>query len=254
MVQYPRAQLHGGRPFDFLFAKTSGCLLAVFIALSGCLYAAAAAQQQNAPATPSELDFDIPSQPLESALQTYGNQAGVQVLYESQLAIDRRSTAVHGRLPAATALDLLLSGTGLIVREARPSSITIALPAQRSDSALPPNLQKPADLSIGEIRVRAPARSVDTSGLQDYNAAIQLDIQKALKRNAKTRSGSYRAVLDLWIDPSQTIQRTALLQSTGDRGRDAAIAVALQGVTINRPPPPHTRQPIRIAVDVTELR
>jgi hypothetical protein len=176
------------------------------------------------------------------------------VLYESQVAIDRRSTAVHGRLSAATALDLLLSGTGLIVREARPSSITIALPAQRSDSALPPNLQKPADLSIGEIRVRAPARSVDTSGLQDYNAAIQLDIQKALKKNAKTRYGSYRAVLDLWIDPSQTIQRTALLQSTGDGGRDAAIAVALQGVTIDRPPPPHTSQPIRIAVDVTELR
>jgi hypothetical protein len=253
MVQYPRVQFSGGRPFDLVLAKTSGYLLAIFVAVSACLYAAAAAQQTPVAAS-AEQDFDIPSQPLESALQAYGSQAGVQVLYESQLAVDRRSTTVHGRLPAATALDVLLSGTGLVVREVRPSSITITLPVQRSENALTPNLQKPADLSIGEIRVRAPARSVDTSGLRDYNVAIQLDIQKALKKNPRTRSGSYRAVLDLWIDPSQTIQRTALLQSTGDSGRDAAIGVALQGVTINRPPPPHTPQPIRIAVDVTEMR
>jgi Secretin and TonB N terminus short domain/TonB C terminal len=253
MVQYSKAQLHGGRPFDIVVAKASGYLIAILIAISACLYAAAAAQE-HVSASPSELDFDIPSQPLEAALQDYGSQAGVQVLYESQLALDRRSTAVHGRLPAATALDLLLSGTGLVVREARPSSITIALPTQRSDSSLRQYLQEPADLSIGEIRVRASARPAETSGLQDYNAAIQLDIQKALKKNPRTRSGSYRAVLDLWIDPSQTIQRTALLQSTGDGKRDAAIAVALQGVTINRPPPPHTPQPIRVAVDVTELR
>jgi hypothetical protein len=253
MVQYSKAQPHGGRPFDLAIAKTSGYLLAVLILISACFYAAAAAQQ-TVLAPPSELDFNIPSQPLDSALQIYGDQAGVQVLYESQLAVDRRSAAVQGRFSAAAALDLLLSGTGLIVREVRPSSITIALPAQRSDNAPPSLLRKPADLSIGEIRVHAPARSIETSGLQDYNAAIQLDIQKALKKNPRTRSGSYRAVLDLWIDPSQTIQRTALLQSTGDSTRDAAIAAALQGVTINHQPPPHTPQPIRIAVDVKELK
>ncbi|HVX78792.1 MAG TPA: STN domain-containing protein [Bradyrhizobium sp.] len=252
-MQYSKAQLYGGRPFDLVVAKTVGYLLAFVIVISACFYAAAAAQQNVAP-PPSELDFDIPSQPLDAALQTYGNQAGVQVLYESQLAVDRRSTTVRGRFSAATALNLLLSGTGLIVREVRPSSITIALPSRRLDSVLRQNLQEPADLSIGELRVRAPGRSIDTSGLRDYNAAVQLDIQKALKKNPGTRSGSYRAVLDLWINPSQTIQRTALLQSTGDANRDAAIAAALQGVTINRQPPPHTPQPIRIAVDVTEVK
>jgi hypothetical protein len=253
MVQYSKVQFHGGRPLELAFAKAAGYLAAVLIAISACLYAAASAQEHVA-ASPSELDFNIPSQPLESALQAYGDQAGVQVLYESQLAVDRRSTAVNGKLPAATALGLLLSGTGLVVREARPSSITLALPTQRSDNALRQYPQGPADLSIGEIRVRAPVRATETSGLQDYNAAIQMDIQKALKKNPRTRSGSYRAVLDLWIDPAQTIQRTALLQSTGDSNRDAAIAVALQGVTINHQAPPHTRQPIRVAVDVTELK
>ena len=68
MVQYSKAQLHGGRSLDLVLAKASGYFVAVFIAISACLYAAAAAQD-NVAVSPSELDFDIPSQSLESALQ-----------------------------------------------------------------------------------------------------------------------------------------------------------------------------------------
>jgi hypothetical protein len=201
--------------------------------------------------------FDIPAQPLDTALQTYGNQAGVQVLYESELASGRHSTVVRGEFTPAAALDLLLTGTDFVVREVRPSAITLALPAavrQSDDPPASPLQQQRADLSLGEIRVRDPAKGGEGSAFQDYNAAVQADIQSALRKNAKTRSGSYHAVLDLWIDPSRTIQRTTLRQSSGDIARDGAIAEILQGLTINREPPPHMPQPVRIDIAVREVK
>jgi hypothetical protein len=83
---------------------------------------------------------------------------------------------------------------------------------------------------------------------------VQMDIQNALRKNAKTRDGSYRAVLDLWIDPSRTIERTELFRSTGDRARDAAIATTLRGVTISRPAPASVPRPVRVGIIVQSLQ
>jgi hypothetical protein len=83
---------------------------------------------------------------------------------------------------------------------------------------------------------------------------VQTDVQKALKKNAKTSTGSYRVVLDLWIDPSRTIERTKLYQSTGDPDRDAAVAAAVRGVIISRPAPANMPQPVRVAIVVRALQ
>lgn len=57
--------------------------------------------------------FDIPAQPLNAALQAFGQQANVQVLYQSADVLGRKSTAVRGAMPANTAVTQLLSGSGL---------------------------------------------------------------------------------------------------------------------------------------------
>jgi hypothetical protein len=69
--------------------------------------------------------FRIPAQPLATALQAYGQRAGVQVLYESDSAVGRQSMAVEGEFTRNQALELLLSGTNLEVHYTRSDAITL---------------------------------------------------------------------------------------------------------------------------------
>jgi len=214
---------------------------------------AATAQEREAVAVAEPIAFHIPAQSLANALQAYGERTGVQVLYESMSAAGRESAAVEGNFTPVDALNLLLTGTDLKVQYNRPDAITLALPS--SDQNRPPaSPLVTADLSLGTLRVRATSDGDDAGRLHDYSESVQTDIQKALQKNTKTRGGSYRAVLDLWIDPSRTVQRTELFRSTGDQERDAAVASTLRGLTISRPAPANTPQPVRVVIVVKSLQ
>jgi hypothetical protein len=222
-------------------------LLAYAAFALACIGAASAAGPQS-DRTAEQITFQIPAQPLATALQAYGQRAGVQVLYESDSAVGRQSAAVEGEFTRDKAIELLLSGTNLEVHYTRPDAITIAPHTIRAKDEPPADPLVKADLSIGELRVRASNR--DTAPLQDYSESVQRDIQSALRRNAKTRSGNYRAVFDLWIDSARVVQKTALLQSTGEADRDAAVTAALQGLITSKAPPANTPLPVRVVIVV----
>jgi hypothetical protein len=228
--------------------------LVVYLALlvTGMLAAHAEDARVARPSDP--IEFNIPAESLANALQAYGQATGIQVLYESNSAVSRMSAAVQGKFAADTALNLLLAGTGLKVRYIRPDAITLALPdadGPGAVSSVAPSAS--SDLSLGTLHVRGPHDGDEAARLRDYSQSVQMDIQNALRKNAKTRDGSYRAVLDLWIDPASTIERTELFRSTGDRERDVAVATTLHGVTISRPVPVNTPQPIRVVIVVRSL-
>jgi hypothetical protein len=195
--------------------------------------------------------FNIPSQPLAGALQAYGEIAGVQVLYESALAEGRRSVAVKGNFTLEAALRVLLSATDLNVFYTRPDAITIAQPPNERVAVIDPLAR--IDLSLAPLRVHASVESEETSRLQEYSEALQGDIQGVLSKDARTRSGTYRADLKIWIDPSRTIQKTTLIRSTGNEVRDAAIVKDLNGLIISQTPPVNTPQPVRISIFVRPL-
>jgi hypothetical protein len=219
--------------------------------LTAGIYAAEAEDRQVAKAG-ELIAFNIPRQPLAGALQAYGQATGIQVLYESNSAAGRTSAAVEGTFTADAALNLLLAETDLKVRYIRPDAITLALPSAEGVSYTPPAIPLgSSSLSLGTLRVRGT--SDDTAGLQDFSQRLQMDIQNALRKNPRTRDGSYRAVLDLWIDSARAIERTELFRSTGDRDRDAAVAAALRGVTVSRPPA-NTPQPVRVVIVVRSLQ
>lgn len=60
--------------------------------------------------------FNIPSQPLASALNAFGRQSGLQVTLAAATSEGIRSTAVSGTLEPQQALAQLLSGTGISYR------------------------------------------------------------------------------------------------------------------------------------------
>lgn len=214
----------------------------------------AAAAADDAPRSSQvAIAFHIPAQPLANALQIYGEKAGVQVLYESHSAVGRTSAAVEGNYTPAEALATLLSGTDLKVQYARPNAVTLALRDAPSGAAL---MSAPAatELSLGTLRVRATEEADDAGRLRDYSEGLQADIQKVLQKNSETRGGNYRATLDLWIDPLRTVQRVALVRSTGSEGRDAAVEAALRGLTVSRPTPAHAAQPVRVVIVVRSMQ
>jgi hypothetical protein len=127
------------------------------------------------------------------------------VLYESNSAVGRTSVAVEGNFAPDAALELLLTGTDLKVRYIRPDAITLAPPDAKSVALAP--LASPldgSDLSLGTLRIQRSRDGSETAQLNEYSERVQMDIQNALRKNARTRDGSYRAVLDLWIDPART--------------------------------------------------
>ncbi|WP_024890433.1 TonB-dependent receptor [Luteimonas huabeiensis] len=69
--------------------------------------------------------FDIPAQPLETALRAYMRQSGVQVVYPARLAEGVAAPAVGGELTAEDALSRLLRGSGLVARRVGADAVTL---------------------------------------------------------------------------------------------------------------------------------
>ncbi|QQX56937.1 TonB-dependent siderophore receptor [Pseudomonas chlororaphis subsp. aurantiaca] len=60
-----------------------------------------------------EIELDIPVQSLGSALQEFGRQTNLQVLYSPQDVQGKQSTAVKGKMDTQRAIGILLTGSGI---------------------------------------------------------------------------------------------------------------------------------------------
>lgn len=78
--------------------------------------------------------FDIAAGPLESSLNLFARQSGLQILYPSALVAGRRSSGVSGDHAPEAALRALLRDTGLTYRRSRPTVFVLVDPAARADA------------------------------------------------------------------------------------------------------------------------
>lgn len=218
------------------------------IATGGAMVSAIAASDDPREYVP--IRFQIPSQPLAAALQTYSKLTGVQLLYESGAAGDRLSVPVEGDYTRDAALRMLLADTDLVIRYTRSNSITL-VPAS-ADPDAPPGavFGGQVDLTLDTLLVRRQRPSSDPSQLRAYTGVIQSDIQHALRKEAKTRTGAYSAGIKLWIDNPRTVRKTELFRSSGDQERDETIARVLDGMQVSQAPPANTPQPVMVMITV----
>ncbi|TWT10571.1 TonB C-terminal domain-containing protein [Reyranella sp. CPCC 100927] len=171
--------------------------------------------------------FDIPAQPLASALDRYGDATGREVLYSTGMVVSRRSMAVRGLLTPEAALLKLLEGTGLSPRfMADQSFVLVSTPDHR------------------QTRGAAAAPALQ----QWYYARIQASLRQAFCWNSTALPGSYRVAVVFWLGPSGDVQRHERLSSTGAADLDARIDATLQRLTIGAPPPPGFVQPVLILI------
>jgi hypothetical protein len=182
-------------------------------------FLAVAAQAMGAGA--ELMPFDIPAQPLKSALAQYDGIAALPVFYPSELTDGRVSSAVKGRYSREEALRLLLEGTGLALQPIAADAFVLAengAGVQQGDSALPPP----------EAPSPAAARA--------YDGRVQSHIRDVLCANRGLALGSYRLALMLQIDDAGRVAQARLLDTTGDRQRDAAILAAVSSLPIGAAP------------------
>ncbi len=179
---------------------------------------AGAALAQNDP-----IVFDIPAQPLASALERYSDVTGKDLLYNSNLASGRISRRIRGAMPSDAALVALLGDSGLSTRQLANGSILL--------SPAPAELDARTSLAVA-----------------DYYGRIQAGLRAALCRDDQARPGHYRIVLRMSIDAHGRLTRYEQFGSGGSTEADAAIRRALGQLDFRAAPPAELRQPIVIAI------
>jgi len=192
---------------------------------------ATAGARSNQPAPTQSIAFDIPAQPLDQALETYGSRTGWEVLYNSNLAVGRWSGEVRDRFTPEAALQAMLRGTGLALRHTDVTSVVL-VPA-------PPAVKPQA--AAGAVADGPPAR-------WNYYARIQQSLRVALCRNGEAAPGHYRIAAQFWIGPTGDVVGYQRLGSTGETLTDRWIDRALRGLRIGASPPAGFAEPVTILV------
>lgn len=106
-------------------AVALGLLLSCLI---GSMPDAALAQDQPSAGIQHLLEekaYDIPPQPLGSALNEFAETSGLQVSFPSDLAAGRNTVGIVGRYTPEKALEALLVGTGLTHRYVNANTVTL---------------------------------------------------------------------------------------------------------------------------------
>ncbi|KAF1066057.1 MAG: Ferripyoverdine receptor [Variovorax sp.] len=182
-----------------------------------------------APVQPQPLAFDIPAQPLASALERYAVIADQTVLFSDALVAGRVSAPVQGLHLPRVALAALLEGTGL----------TAENPGGKLRDAF---VLRPVPVEIGAVPAIVPGLD------RRYDGLVQTRVWEALCADARTAPGNYRASLRLNVDAEGRLEAPRLIGATGNAARDRAIVAALSGLRMDHPPPPELRQPLLLVI------
>jgi iron complex outermembrane receptor protein len=118
-------------------------------ALRAVLFGAVAAVALTDGATAQAREINIPAEDLRTALDTYIQQSGVQLLYTVKDVEGRRSHAVQGRYEAVSALDELLQGTQLAANR----DISGAVIVSRGHAAAPDPGASTAPANVEQVVV-----------------------------------------------------------------------------------------------------
>ncbi len=127
---------------------------ALNVNLKPCALALAVALPLSGYVQAQEIEIDIPAQPLGTALQEFGRQTNLQVLYSPTDVQGKNSTAVKGKQEPNKAIATLLTGAG-VSYGLQGNTITISAVAS-------------SGLELGTTQVTANQLGTVTEGTGSY--------------------------------------------------------------------------------------
>ncbi|HBC07143.1 MAG TPA: TonB-dependent siderophore receptor [Rhodospirillaceae bacterium] len=136
-----------------------------------------AAAQMKAPAQPQPLPqteaadqaqadrtvtLDLPTQNLSAALVAFSNATGIDIVFDGQVPADKQAPALKGEMTAATALNRLLSGTGITWTFSDAKTVALSTPKQTGER-----------ITLGTVSVEgaAPRDPGRTEGTNSYTGS-----------------------------------------------------------------------------------
>lgn len=134
----------GGRVMDKSLTKAvlryrracMGLLLASTALLAGLPAGAALAQTAPSQTAQTVRSFNIPAQPLASAIRLFSEQSGLQFAFSSDELQGASTRGVTGSYPVETALGNLLQGSGISWRYTGPNTVSLVKTPQSSGAAV----------------------------------------------------------------------------------------------------------------------
>jgi TonB family protein len=201
-----------------------------------------AASQPAAGQTFSEADtstqtkaFDIPAQALPGAIVAFSKVSGIQVLYDSQAAAARTSSAVSGTMTGSRALRELLVGTGFVIHYAGARAVTLVMPDPKTVASA---------MHLDTIEVEASPIHIGNSRLfAAYADTMLASLRDALQGDGSASHADYKITIRLWVSAAGDVARSEIVQSTGDVALDALVTKRLATVAC-QPPPQDLPQPM----------
>lgn len=152
-------------------------------------------------ADPINRKFDIPVGPAESALRAFSTQAGVELLFSTEVAAGITTNPVRGELAPAEALRLLLDGTELVaVREEKSGVFRITREAKREipvekNAVSRPAVSNGAAPSEREQVVTLETFTVTGSNIRRFDSETALPVTKIGQDDLDARGAATMAEL-----------------------------------------------------------
>ncbi|MFC7379195.1 secretin and TonB N-terminal domain-containing protein [Brevundimonas sp. GCM10030266] len=183
--------------------------------------------------------FDLPSQPLEQALTAFSERTGLQMLYDSELARGRQSTAISGQYEPREALALMLAESGLAARFTAAGAVVIYAGSSSAVTLSP----------LTAVAAPVIGGAADGPAARAYAATVQALITERLRRSPELGVGDYGVSIRLWVGPEGGARRVEFLSGSDDPHRDEAFAALIRSQAFPAPPE-GLPQPMRIAFRV----
>ncbi|MGH6782567.1 MAG: TonB-dependent receptor plug domain-containing protein, partial [Sphingomonadaceae bacterium] len=178
--------------------------------------------------------FDIPAQPLSSALLSFSRTTGRQILVAPALTERRTSRPAKGLLSAEAGLERLLAGSGLSVRASAGGVLMIA---QEPGPAPPPgSAEAPEPVLLSELIVTTQKRPQSAG---DVPLAISVVGGEEFERHRVAGlSDVARSVPGLTVSggslTTMGFSIRGITQNSGDATREPRVSVFQDGVSASR--------------------
>lgn len=197
---------------------------------------------------PSDVQtYNIPAQPLGSALPRYSATSGVDFLLDEPEAAGRQSSAVIGSYTPPQALHILLEGTGLAARFTSRTSAVIAPIGRAPNAATSSRQSGGAVVTLDMMRVTAPRLigSVEPPINLQFLHRLASGIHAAIYgANLAERGAGASLRIQTRITDDGRLYEVRIATPSADPRRDARIVALLEGRQLDLVPPKGMRQPL----------
>jgi hypothetical protein len=167
--------------------------------------------------------YDIQAQTLVAALAEFADQAGMAALVDAEVARDKTSSMVKGRLVPQDALRILLAGTGLSFRRVNDAAFAVG-----------PNTSEPAADGLSESR--------GNGAYDGYFARIQDQTERSLCKSPRIHVDGGRGVVQVWVGAAGAVDAVHVVTPL-DVERRVALSERIMRIRV-APPPAGLPQPL----------